>query len=68
MTEESSFFFSYHKLGALLLCLILNKYIFTFLCYIHYVNILKVIKEPCTCCCCSEEMEGTNITLVVFGM
>lgn len=25
--------------------LILNKYIFTFLCYIHYVNILKVIKE-----------------------
>lgn len=51
MTEASRIFFSYHKLGALLFCLILNKYIFTFLCYIHYVNILKVIKEPCTCCC-----------------
>lgn len=25
--------------------LILNKYIFTFLCYLHYVYILKVIKE-----------------------
>lgn len=54
MTEASSFFFSfffYHKLGALLFLLILNKYIFTFLCYVHYVNSLKtnVTKEPCTC-------------------
>lgn len=42
----SQFFFLNHKLGALRFLLILNKYIFTFVCYIHYVNQVK--KEPKT--------------------
>lgn len=40
MTEASSFFLLPQTRSTTFL-LILNKYIFTFLCYIHYVNILK---------------------------
>lgn len=42
MTEASSYL---PQTRSTTFLLILNKYIFTFLCYIHYVNILKVIKE-----------------------
>lgn len=47
MTEASSFFFVFSffffttNSEHYFFHLILNKYIFTFLCYIHYVNILK---------------------------
>lgn len=43
MTEASSFFFFFFKpqTRSTTFLLILNKYIFTFLCYIHYVNILQ---------------------------
>lgn len=63
--------------------LILNKYIFTFLCYLHYVYILKVIKEancvpvrqseeegrgvPVNGCCIKNKLKSPYAALV-FGM
>lgn len=44
MTEASSFFFLFflpQTRSTTFFLLILNKYIFTFLCYVHYVNNLK---------------------------